>query len=343
MNAEVQAKIDVRKRTRLETVLPLSTPFTILFEPSTFCNLRCEFCVHYDQKGMKEANFTKGNMNLDLYKKMVDDLKQFPEKIKSIKFCGLGENLISPQFPEMIQYLKHANVAERIDCFTNGLLLNPEINRAIIDAGLDWINISVNGINSEQYKKTCGYEVDYKKFVENIKDLYENKKQCMIYIKLSDNGISMQDKEYFYDLFGDICDKIFIETIVDSEESWPGANINVKKKNRGIYGEEINEKRVCPFLFTQLSFDYQGRAFICGADWKRNYIIGNAKSKSIREIWESNELLSLQIKHLNKEKHKIPICSECKKINVCSPDNIDEYADEILKRFQDKIISERQF
>lgn len=336
MNADIQAKIDVRNRTRLETVLPLRTPYTILFEPSTFCNLKCEFCVHYDQIGMKEANFTKGHMNMNLYKKMVDDLKQFPEKVKSVKFCGLGENLMTKEFPEMIRYLKQANVAERIDCFTNGILLNPDVNKAIIEAGLDWINISVNGVNEEEYKKTCGYAIDYTEFVKNIKNLYDNKKQCMIYIKLSDNGMSTKDKEKFYDLFGDICDKIYIETIVDSDQSWPGANINVKKKNIGIYGEEIKEKQVCPFLFTQISFDYKGRAFICGADWKRNYIIGDANKKSIREIWESKELLTLQLLHLRKEKYKIPICSNCKKINVCSPDNIDLYTDELIIKFEAK-------
>ena len=33
-----------KERTRLETVIPLSTPFILYVDPSSACNLKCNFC-----------------------------------------------------------------------------------------------------------------------------------------------------------------------------------------------------------------------------------------------------------------------------------------------------------
>ena len=71
---------------------------------------------------------------------------------------------------------------KRIDTTTNGLLLNPERNRKLIASGIDQINISVNGVDEGQYKKLTNREIDFGKFVSNIKDLYLNRGDCEIYI-----------------------------------------------------------------------------------------------------------------------------------------------------------------
>lgn len=70
---------------------------------------------------------------------------------------------------------KSADVAEKIEITTNGSMLNPELNQKLIDAGLDILNISVNGINEAQYKKVCNYEMSFDEYLSNIRDFYERK------------------------------------------------------------------------------------------------------------------------------------------------------------------------
>ena len=43
-------------------------------------------------------------------------------------------------------------------------------------AGLDRINISVEGINAEQYRDFSGHKMDYQQFVDNIAFFYDHKK-----------------------------------------------------------------------------------------------------------------------------------------------------------------------
>lgn len=58
--------------------------------------------------------------------------------------------------------------------------MSPELNRKIVEAGLDRIHISVNGLNGEQYKRNTDRTINFKKYIENIKDLYVDKERLHI-------------------------------------------------------------------------------------------------------------------------------------------------------------------
>ena len=77
----------------------------------------------------------------------------------------------------MIHYAKDADIAECIEITTNGTLLNEELNKGLIESGLDILNISVNGINEKQYRETCNYNIKFEKFVKGIENFYKNKEQ----------------------------------------------------------------------------------------------------------------------------------------------------------------------
>jgi molybdenum cofactor biosynthesis enzyme MoaA len=91
--------------------------------------------------------------SFDLYKKIANDLLKFPKKIEVLRLYKDGEPLINKNFVDMIKYAKDIGASNRIDTTTNAALLSPKLGREIALAGLDRINISIEGINNEQYKK----------------------------------------------------------------------------------------------------------------------------------------------------------------------------------------------
>ena len=94
-----------------------------------------------------------------------------------------------PDLPEMIKYARDANV-DIVEIFTNGSRLNPKLNQDLIDSGLQRMNISVEGLTAENYKRIAGYNIDYEKFIENIRDLYNRKsKDLSLYIKVVDHAV----------------------------------------------------------------------------------------------------------------------------------------------------------
>jgi len=70
----------------------------------------------------------KTAMDFNLYKKCIDGLSKFPNKVKMIRFAGTGEPLLHKDIAKMVEYAVKMNVAEAVDIVTNGLLLEPDLS-----------------------------------------------------------------------------------------------------------------------------------------------------------------------------------------------------------------------
>ena len=334
MKAKIKPRIDLENRTKLETVIPLETPFIIFIDPSDKCNFKCKFCPTGNIELMQNTsgrNF--GSMDFNLYKKIIDDLKEFEGKVKVIRLYKDGEPLLNKHFAEMVEYAKKSDKVDRVDTTTNASLLNKELSLKIIDAGLDRINISIEGMNSKQYLDFSKANVNFEKLVENIAFFYEHRKQCEMIVKINGDIISEEQKQEFYNIFGEIADGINIESVMSC---WPefeldGINVNME---RGIYGQEIKEVMVCPYVFYSMSINSTGIASACYLDWERKLIIGDVTKESVKTIWNSNEINDLRKLFLRKERKSHPICKNCGQLTHGMPDNIDEYAEELLKRIK---------
>jgi MoaA/NifB/PqqE/SkfB family radical SAM enzyme len=99
-------------------------------------------------------------MEFGMYEKIIKQLAEFPKGIKRIVFSGLGEPLMNPRLPEMVKIAVDAQIADRVEVITNGVLLTPEMSDKLIEAGITNINVSIQGINTEQYDNTVLTSID---------------------------------------------------------------------------------------------------------------------------------------------------------------------------------------
>ena len=318
-------RIIEQNRTPLYPALPLSTPWVINVDPSSICNFKCKFCFHSDNDKM----IKKGIMPFNLYKKVISDIKQFDAPLKTLRLYAFGEPLLNHHFCEMIQYAKDANVAESIDTTTNGSMLNPKYNLKIIESGLDRINISVEGISSQQYKEFSHYSLNFDSFVENIAHLYQNKKQCTVFIKINGDVISKDDQQKFLEIFTSISDGIAIENIMNC---WYGIDIEANNE-LGIYGQTLKEVQVCPYIAYSYCVNYNGTVSACFLDWNQRLLIGSIFSSSLKEIWNGPDLRLMRRMIFGKLRDKMPICCDCNQLVAGQPEDLDQYAEELLEKY----------
>jgi len=333
MKAKIKPRIDLENRTKLETVIPLRTPFIINIDPSDRCNFQCKFCPTGDRELMKRtAGRNFGPMDFELYKKVIDDICQFEDKVKVIRLYKDGEPLINPHFADMVKYAKDSGCCDRVDTTTNAALLNHDLSLKIIDAGLNRVNISIEGMTNEQYLEFSGAKIDFKKLVDEIAFFYENRKQCEMIIKINGDTITEEQKQEFISTFENIADGIFIESIMDC---WPAFELNKVKINeqRGIYGQQIKEVSVCPYVFYSFAVNSNGTVSLCFLDWHRNLVIGDANKDSVKDLWNSQAMKDYQIMFLKGERKTHPICSKCGQLKQGAPDDIDMFAKELLERY----------
>lgn len=333
MKAQIKPRIELENRTKLEEVIPLSTPFLVFVDPSDLCNFQCKFCPTGNKDLIRKTERHPGLMDFDLYKKIIDDLCMFENPIKVLRLYKDGEPLLNPRFADMVRYAKERGCALQVDTTTNGSLLSPEKNLEIISAGLDRIHVSLNGLSDKAYREFTSYKMNFNKLVENIRHFYEHRGNCLVCIKMVGDNLSAEDHNRFLEIFGDISDRIFIEHIAPC---WPEFEMKDATPNDtvGIYGQAIREVEVCPYIFYSLSINSDGKVSLCFLDWSRKMIVGDVKKESFKDIWNGKILLDYRKMHLLKKRKEHPICGACGQLSHCLPDDIDAYAETLLARLE---------
>jgi MoaA/NifB/PqqE/SkfB family radical SAM enzyme len=332
MKAKIKPRINLENRTRLEEVIPLSTPMILFVDPASTCNFKCTFCPTGDRKLIKETGRWQGQMDFSLYKKIIDDLREFDKPLKVLRLYKEGEPFLNNRLADMIRYARESGVVKYIDTTTNGYLLEPERVKPMLDAGLDRINISVDGMSDEQFLEFTRVKVDFDKYVENIRKLYEIKGDCEVCVKITGDFLSEEDKARFYDTFGNYADRIFIENVAPCWPEYDVAEILNVDITKGIYDQPIGDVDICPYIFYSISINSDGSASLCFLDWARKLLIGDLRKESLKEIWEGEKLFQHQIAHLRGKRKDNAVCGQCGQLSHCLPDNIDPYKDTLAER-----------
>lgn len=322
-------------RTKLAEVVPLDTPYSVLIFPTTFCNFKCIYCAH--SLGVEEMknryNFSRENMNMDIYNKVIDQLKEFPSKIKMLSLTGQGEPFFNKNIGEMIKIAKEAEVAERVEIISNASLLTKELSDEIIAAGLDTLRISLQGLSSEKYKEICNTEIDFDEFLSNIKYLYENKKNTNIFVKIMDVALEQGEEEKFYNLFGNCSDRMYVEKMLPVYDGVEATdNIEVESDR---YGRKIEKRSVCPLPFFMLGVFPDGDVEPCDTIYKP-VVVGNVLEETLVDIWRGEKLRNFQKMQLLGKKDNHYGCSVCCAADdVAHPEDVlDDNTEEILIRLE---------
>lgn len=215
-------------RKPLHELLPLSRPLRVLIDPSDICNFRCSYCFHnYDK------TFHGKIMEESLFQQIVEQLKEFEEPVNIVHLFGLGEPMLNPRLPVFVRKLKENGVAKEVAVTSNGSRLNRDFSRRLIDAGLDRLSISLNGIENRHFEKNVGKKVDFYKLYEQLQYFFSIRKQCHLHIKINGECFTEKEKIRFIELFKDYCDTLNIDHIVNV---WSGITIKESNRNNTMYG-----------------------------------------------------------------------------------------------------------
>ncbi|MBP3857746.1 MAG: radical SAM protein [Ruminiclostridium sp.] len=336
MNEKIKPLVGLQ-RVPLHEHIPLDTPFSVYIFPTNHCNFRCNYCSHsLSLPQFKEQyGFAPETMSMDIYKASIDQLTEFPGRVKTISLTGQGEPLVNPELPQMVAYAKERNAANRIEFMSNGALLTEERSAALVDAGLDCIRISLQGLSTEKYKKVCGSNVDFERFVEQITWLYRHKKQCEVFVKIMDIALEKGEDEKFYKMFTPIADRVYIEQcrpVYSGVASTEGISTKADR-----YGHEHTHRTVCPLCFFMLGIFPNGDVYPCETIY-RPELLGNVKNDRLTDMWNSDKMHEFQMQQLTEGKNANPRCALC-----CAPDDVsqpedvlDNYSHEILERLSEK-------
>lgn len=301
-------------RTRLADVLPLDTPFVIQIFPIYACNFKCGYCIFSVDKASRHFISDKVIMDFGLYKKCIDDIAEFPSKIKVLRFVGIGEPLLHKNIVDMIKYAVAKNVANTVEILTNASLLTPEISDALVAAGLSRLVVSLQGTNQNKYHDVCEANIDFDNFIGNLGYFFNRKGRVHVYFKIVDCALdNKEDEQRFYDVFGDICDTLAIEYAVPIHAGIDYEKI-LKNKDTAVtqFGlPVVAEVKICPQPFFHLQINPDGKVVPCYS-FEYPGIMGDCNTESVKDIWNGKKFQHFRRTMLDGSKNVCEICANCK-------------------------------
>lgn len=266
-------------------------PLHLDIEATSYCNLRCTFC---DRQSLVDKGML-GSMDFELFKHILD---QFDDacRLWGVKFSYRGEPLLNPDIPNMIRYAKSKGVLD-VYFNTNAMLLTKEISEKIIDAGLDRISISIDGIDKESYERVrIGAKFDT--VVNNMETLLRVRDRLhssIPKIRIQTVKLPGIDETAYIQRWKSYADEVAMLEYTDESKRETG----------------IDAKWACPQLWQRLTIEWDGSVFGCNNDSLRGLYLGNAKDRSIYDCWHDVKLNEVRRMHREGLSHKVTACDGC--------------------------------
>jgi MoaA/NifB/PqqE/SkfB family radical SAM enzyme len=127
-------------------------------EAAFACNLRCVMCPWRE---MAKGAANSGLMTQEIW----HSIRPYLPRAQSIDFTGGGEPLLQPRLARWIGEAKAAGCETGF--LSNGLLLSAEKLKKILEAGINWICISMDGASAEVYNK-IRVGSDFERVCQNV-------------------------------------------------------------------------------------------------------------------------------------------------------------------------------
>ncbi len=263
-------------------------PDIVQIESTNLCNAKCVFCPR------DEMHRQQGVMDMDLYRKVVDECAALG--ITHVRMHNYGEPFLDRRLVEKVRYAKTRGIAE-VGMISNGSLITPEVAQGLIDAGLDAINISVDAAGKETFERTR-VNLEYDTVIDNIQTLVRLRREAgrvrpkliLAFVRQEQSS----DEQAFIDTWRGVADKIHVTDL----HNWAGT----------LHGRS-DVAYPCYRLWLTFTVLWDGRVSLCCADFDGRHVLGDLRTATIREIWNSPAYRAVRRQHL--ESGGPEICRSC--------------------------------
>ena len=275
------------------------------------CNYTCQMCPQSNPGRGK--HFTR-KMPLEKFEKILDDLVPrygYPQ----INLEGSGEPTMAKDLFNYVKAVKKRNLKCFMYC--NGARLKGEFMKKVIDAGIDFIRISVIGYNKDLYKKWMNVD-NFDLILSNIQEIKKyiefsgSKCQLSTYHLITDNSkINFEINQYKRN----VIDLVNSQAYIWKMHNWSGNYDNINKRSS-------LEKRSCgrPFApeLTVRAGGEKGRTAAVvpccqtlGPPNEEKSILGHLDQDTYEEIWNGEKFSKLRKAHEEKKFDNIEYCKNC--------------------------------
>ena len=294
-------------------VLTRSTPprpCGIQIQTINRCNANCRMCPY----GNTTAQAPAHHMSEALYAGILEQLRNH----RSLLWFSptlQNEPLLDDALPARLRLAREMLPAHvKLIVVTNGSLLTRERTQALIDNGMDRIDVSVDAFTRATYEKIRP-GLDFASVVENTERLLAMPGQTDVRVRfVRQQANEAEEDEFarhwtargarvtargFHNRRGLVQN---LTATADRRESW--GHVLLKR-----YGRRLTP--ACFFPFAHLNILSDGRVPPCCYDWTTDHIVGDLTKQSLGEVWSSPGLATCRTRLAAWQYMDSSLCRRC--------------------------------
>jgi len=276
-------------------------PPQIIVESTSVCN---QACIHCNHRIMER---TKQHMDTGLFKKLVDEIAQVaPNTELWPTFYGEATTLRETLY-ELLRYGRDAGLTNMV-LNSNGVLLERHdwIDQ-MLQSGLKRFILSLDGFTSETFNKIrVGGNRD--RVYASVEKLLKRRDELGLEFPVIQCQFSVMDENrHEVEAFREYWENKGAEVKTRNMLSWTNSG-DVVADNLDY---DTKFRVACPWAMNTMAIHENGNVVTCAVDYEGKTIIGNAKDKSLQELWHLHDDI---VKKPHKENRwdDIPeICKTC--------------------------------
>lgn len=267
------------------------------------CNAECPHCP-YTNSNIRDSYKDAPFMSEEIFKKIADESGPHGAYLR---ISGGGEPMLHPKATELLVYAKKAGC--KIGLITNGSKFTEESTRALIGAGVDMIEFSVDARDPETYA-VVRKGLKWNRLLENARRMIDVRNELKTNSKIiasgvNQQGVDIEEVEKFWTEFG-------VDNFIKRKYLTWGDNTTLDGGRSADPTPYLETDQVpCPFIFERLNIDSRGNVMVCGYDISANTSMGVVGQQSIRDIWHGEGFRFYREKHLANRGHEIGMCNTC--------------------------------
>lgn len=286
--------------------LDLKTPVDVSIELAAACSMQCVYCYWSDPK---KIPFKKGFMSRDL---ALDLVRQAAEiGAHSFKPNWRGEGSLNPHYREVLTYAKSlASGSTLLDRVANSNFKFPKTKREDIFEGLSCltkVKVSYDSFNKSVFE-TQRAGGDHDLTTENIDLFYNHPSRIKSETKLVIQAVRTKlNKDE--DIAG------------QTKLRWPDATVSIRDMVAGRVDKDVSclenrtrdasERQSCLQAWVRLMVHWDGRVSPCCPAIANNLFIGDTKTQTLLEIFNSIEAKNLRKDLKSGDAFKLDPCKTC--------------------------------
>jgi hypothetical protein len=284
----------------MSTVPP---PAVIYIEPTNDCNLRCVMCPRSNVKK------PVGYIDFDLYAGIVDQIAGTGMPV-TVYLHLSGEPLMHPRISDMVAYAKGAGV-RRVGFSTNATLLTGNLSRALVDAGLDFLTVSMDSSTGSRY---CAADAAAVGGVDDaVLGLLEARRSAgrdrpTVRMRIIDMPSVSDLIETFRRKWEGVADEVQVQPFL----TWGG---QIRVPGRTIDDADLDRRTVCLNALAQVAVQHDGQVSFCclymDSAGDGSGIIGDLRRQSLADVLASDRRRAVVEAMFRHDWPAVSYCAAC--------------------------------